>query len=172
MANKPTYTTIATNAQYTSSVLNGNFEKMATAIEACLGLGGVDETSNVASGVWDLNNFRLQNIGSPLNDGDAVSKSYGDSNYGGASVTLASGYADDAATEATNAAASASAASTSETNAANSATASASSATNAAASETVCSNYSSIGFNTAGAYDFGVITDAVLLFPTDFGLIV
>lgn len=172
MANKPTYTTVATTAQYSASVLNDNFEKMAVAIEGCLGLGGVTETSNLASGLWDLNNFRIQNVGTPLNDGDAISKSYGDSNYGGAAVTLALNHATDAASSATDAQTAQTGAETAEANASASASAAATSATNAAASETVCSGYSSIGFSTAGSYDFGSITDTVLLFPTDFGLIV
>jgi len=49
---------------------------------------------------------------------------------------------------------------------------SASSASAAASSEAACAAYSSLGLGAAVAYDFGLITDAVIVFPTDFGTIV
>jgi hypothetical protein len=39
----------------------------------------------------------------------------------------------------------------------------------AAASALECEAFSSIGFNTTNAFDFGSVADPVVLFPTDFG---
>jgi hypothetical protein len=165
MANKPTYTTVPTNSQYSAAIFNSNFEKMAVAIQNVMGLGGIGEPNNVATGIWDLDTYRIQNVGDPVNSGDAISKSYGDTNYGGGAAAGAEASAAAALVSETNAAISEDAASSSAASAS-------SSEANAASSEAACANYSSIGFDTAGAYDFGAITDTVLLFPTDFGSIV
>lgn len=49
---------------------------------------------------------------------------------------------------------------------------SASSAVDSANSAATASLYSSLGLSVANAYDFGAISDIVVLFPTDFGFIV
>ena len=72
---------------------------------------------------FDADNLPIRNVADPSGDQDAVTKAYGDANYGGASVTAAAASAAAAATSASNADTSASAASSSASAAAASAAA-------------------------------------------------
>lgn len=46
-----------------------------------------------------------------------------------------------------------------------------SSATSASSSAASAANYSSMGLGGAAAFDFGLVTDILIVFPTDWGLI-
>jgi hypothetical protein len=78
-----------------------------------------------AAGVYDFGGYKASNVANPVSAQDAVTKSYGDTNYGGSAAASALSYA-------TAASGSASAAATSATNANNSAIAAAASAVTAA----------------------------------------
>jgi len=67
--------------------------------------------SSGATDYWDAESQILRNLADPTGDTDAVTKSYGDTNYGGSSVTLAAASATAAAASATSAASSAATAS-------------------------------------------------------------
>lgn len=165
MATRPSITSVGSNSNINADKLNANLIALQEAIVGCVGRGGVGETPNTITGNLDINNNRIINVSDPVNSGDVVTKNHGDTYYGGAAVIQAEA-------SAVSAAASEAAALTYKSSAESSATAAASSETNAAASELKCSEYSSIGFSTAGSYDFGSVADATVLFPTDFGLIV
>lgn len=73
--------------------------------------------------VYNANSKRIKNVANPTAAQDAVTKAYGDANYGGTAATNAANSAAAAAASATDANNSKNAAATSATNAANSATA-------------------------------------------------
>jgi len=85
-------------------------------VDKAVGTLGLNNLGN-----WDGQNKKLSSLADPTLAQDAVTKSYGDSNYGGAAATSASASATSAATSAANAATSAANAATSEANAAASA---------------------------------------------------
>lgn len=76
MATKPIYSEAASDSQLKAAAINSNFEKLATAIENCLGRGGISESPNSMSGTLDMNTNRIQNLGDPVNTGDAVTLNY------------------------------------------------------------------------------------------------
>jgi len=122
------------NEATTISTINNNNALIETALENTLSRDGTSPNTMAAS--LDMNSNYIINLPSPTQGTHAVTKSYGDDNYGGTAATNAANSADEAETSATNAANSASAAATSATNAANSATNAATSATAAATSAT------------------------------------
>jgi hypothetical protein len=65
-----------------------------------------------ATDYWDAQNYIIRNVGSPTASTDAVTKAYGDANYGPAAATAAATSATAAAASATNAATSATSAQT------------------------------------------------------------
>lgn len=103
MADKPSLSTVSGNAVYSAATLNAIFDDLATAIEGCLGRGGTGESPNSMSGVLDMNTNRIQNVGDPVANQDAVTKAWVVTNYGSASVEGAQ--AAQAAAEAAQAAA-------------------------------------------------------------------
>lgn len=72
MANKPSTTDVSANAQYLSSTFNGNFAILEDAIEGCLGRGGTSESPNSMEGDLDMDLYKVQNLGTPSADNDAV----------------------------------------------------------------------------------------------------
>lgn len=129
---------------HTNASLDYNFTQIQTALGRVLNVYG-DSTygTNEVQVDINMNSNQLLNLPSPTLDGHAVSKGYGDANYGGAAATAAAASAAaaavseaNAAISASNASTSASNASTSETNAATSASNASTSETNAATSET------------------------------------
>lgn len=72
MANKPTTTDVAANAQYLASVINSNFSILEDAIEDCLGRGGTSESPNSMEGDLDMDLNKIINVGPPSNDNDAI----------------------------------------------------------------------------------------------------
>ena len=111
MADKPTVPSFTGNATFQASKANELADDLATAVEGCLGRGGTGESPNSMTGNLDMDINKITNLGTPTADGDAVTKAYGDTNYGGSAAVAAAASAVDA--EAAQAAAE-----TAETNAA------------------------------------------------------
>lgn len=72
MADKPTLNTLATGSRVKVTELNENFETLATAVQSGLGRGGTSESPNSMEGVLDMDLNKIQNLGAPSNDNDAV----------------------------------------------------------------------------------------------------
>jgi len=72
MATKPVTTDVSANAQYLASTLNANFAIIESAIEGCLGRSGTSESPNSMDGILDMDLNKIQNLGSPSSDNDAV----------------------------------------------------------------------------------------------------
>jgi hypothetical protein len=170
---KLTITPILSNYQSTTQ-LNNNFNLIATAIENTLSRDG--STPNAMSADLDLNGYAILNVSSLdvsslTNGGTSLIQMVLDAeafalesqhwaNYpagtlvpeGNMSNEYSSySYSIDSATYAT---------------------ASASSAAAALSSANTCALYSSLGLGAASVFDFGLITDAIIVFPTDFGTLV
>ncbi len=125
---------------YNLAKINENFTALDTALQDAVSLSG--QTPNSMSADLDMNSQQLLNLVDPTLDQHAVTKAYGDANYGGGAATaaLAAQVAAEAAqtaaetaqtgaeTAETNAGVSETNAAASETNAATSATAAAASA--------------------------------------------
>lgn len=168
---KVTLTTLTSSYGSIDSI-NSNFDTIETAFDNTLSRDG--SSPNTMNANIDLNGFKIINSGTPTNNADLATKAYVDTNVGTAvsSAAAAATSAANAATSASNAATSATASANSATAAAASASSAATSATNAAASAATASTFSSMGLGGAVAFDFGSVADAVVVFPTDWGLIV
>jgi hypothetical protein len=161
--------------------LNANFDLIEVALENTLSRDG--SIPNSMSADLDLNGYNLINVGSL--DVSSVTNSGIDLAQ---MVVDAEAYADEAANWAHYPAATLvpegnmvdeySAYSYAQDSlayslaSASSATDSASSASSALTSELACAAYSNLGLGAAALYDFGLISDAILVFPTDLGLLV
>jgi|LGVF01.2.fsa_nt_gb hypothetical protein len=135
MADKPTVPSFTGNSTFKASKANELADDLATAIEGCLGRGGTGESPNSMTGNLDMDLNKIQNLGTPTVDNDAVTKKYLDDNYSEAATTAAGVYAAAAAASATAAETAETNAETAETNAETAETNAATSETNAAASE-------------------------------------
>jgi hypothetical protein len=121
-----------TNDSSAVTAINSNSALIETALENTLSRDGT--SPNAMNANLDMNSNRILNLPTPTNDTDVVTKLYGDENYGGAIVTAAEGFADDAEASALASAASAVNSASSASDASNSADAAAISETNADAS--------------------------------------
>ncbi len=72
MADKPVLNTLAGGASLSVSKLNENFDTLADAVEDGLGRGGTGESPNSMSGTLDMNTNKIQNLGAPTAQSDAV----------------------------------------------------------------------------------------------------
>lgn len=165
------------------SKINDNFTKIATEINNKLLYrdNPVGEPNSLVTDV-DTNGKRIYNLPTPVGNGDAVPKKWLEDNFdpvtnaaaqaATASAAAALASQNSAASSASGASISAASALTSANNAASSEANAALSASNAATSASQAAVYSSLGLGAAAGFDFGSITDAVIIFPTDFGTIV
>lgn len=115
-------TQLSSNETSAVSVVNANNALIEAALEVTLSRDGT--TPNTASADYDMNSNNFLNLADPTIGGNAVTKTYGDVNYGGASSIAAAASAaaalvseNAAATSETNAGTSETNAGTSETNA-------------------------------------------------------
>lgn len=168
---------------YDLSKINYNFTELARVLNDLVLFRNapIGEPNTLEQDV-DLNGKRLYNAPSPVNDGDLVTKRWVDDNINPATNDAAIAAANsaaaallseqNAASSASSSSTSASNALTSETNASTSASNASSSEMAAAASAAQAAIYSSLGLGGASAFDFGSVTDLIVVFPTDFGTIV
>ena len=100
MAKKPTLTDLTSLANTTSAInsINGNNTAIENAFDNTLSLDG--STPNAMGADLDMNGNQILNLPTPTVDTDAVTKAYGDANYGGAAVVAAQAAAADAAADA------------------------------------------------------------------------
>lgn len=114
MAKKPTLTDLTSLTNQTTVVnsINNNNTAIEDAFENTLSLDGSTPNSMLAD--LDMNGNQILNLPTPTTSTDAVTKGYGDLNYGGAAATraetaadAAEGFSDAASASATAAAASA-----------------------------------------------------------------
>lgn len=143
---------------YDLSLVNENFDRIETVINdrVLFRDAPFGEPNELITDV-DANGKRIFNLPDPVENGEPVTKSYFDSFIGDtpALVAEAQGYAEDAAE-------SAAAALVSEQNAA-------ASAASAEASADQAELFSSLGLAAGSNFNFGLITDSFIAFPTDFG---
>lgn len=170
---KVTLASISSGYQSTTQ-LNNNFNTIVTAFENTLSRDG--STPNAMSADIDLNGYNLLNVGSldvssVQNNGLDLAQLVVDASvYANEANHWASypigtlvpegnmvneysaySYAHDSASSASSAATSAAA---------------------ALSSELTCAAYSNLGLGAVSIYDFGLISDAIIVFPTDFGTLV
>jgi len=72
MADKPTLNDFAGSARLDVTKLNANNTTIENSLEAGLGRGGTGEANNSMTGVLDMDLNKIQNIGTPAADNDAV----------------------------------------------------------------------------------------------------
>ncbi len=72
MADKPTVPSFAANSTFQAAKANELADDLATAIEGCLGRGGTGESPNSMTGNLDMDLYKIQNLGVPSSDNDAV----------------------------------------------------------------------------------------------------
>lgn len=162
--------------------INSNFNELARVLNSLVLYRNPNPgTANALEKDLDLNGKRLINAAVPEEDSDLVTKKWVEDRFdpstneaalaaaesaseSAASALEALSYSAAAATSASNALASET---SSSTNASNALT----SANNAASSAAQAAVYSSLGLGGASAFDFGSVTDLIIIFPTDFGTI-
>ena len=161
-------TTDITNLQNETTVvtaINANNALIETAMENTLSRDGT--TPNTMDADIDLNSNKVINLAEPTNNADAVTKYFGDNNYGGASATAAAASAaaalvseNNASTSETNTAADAVSTAadvvssgTNATDASNSATAAAASAAEGLYRDVVVVNFAASPYTIVSAQD-------------------
>jgi|LGOV01.1.fsa_nt_gb hypothetical protein len=72
MADKPTVPSFTANSTFQAAKANELADDLATAIEGCLGRGGTGESPNSMTGNLDMDLNKIQNLGVPSSDNDAV----------------------------------------------------------------------------------------------------
>jgi hypothetical protein len=166
---KVSLSSISSGYQSTTQ-LNNNLNTIISAFENTISRDG--STPNTMSADFDMNGFSLLNVGSI-------------GVVGGLDLSTLVTQASDFATESEHWAIYPHATLVPEGNlideyssysysidSASSALSAASSASLAASSEAACVIYSTLGLSASNLYDFGLIADTIIVFPTDFGTIV
>ena len=76
MATKPVINSVSTNSQINSAALNSALNTLAEGVAGCVSRAGTGSVNNSFTGTLDMDGNRIQNMGSPITSGDAVSVAY------------------------------------------------------------------------------------------------
>ena len=98
-------TQLSSNETSAVTAINNNNAAIEAALELTVSRDGT--TPNTLTADLDVNSKKFLNVPNPTAGGNAVNKTFGDANYGGAAVTIATTKASEASSSATAAAASA-----------------------------------------------------------------
>ena len=125
-------TQLSSNETSAVTAINNNNAAIEAALELTVSRNGT--TPNTLTADLDVNSKKFLNVPNPTAGGNAVNKTFGDANYGGAAVTIAT-------TKASEAAASAATASTKASEASSSASTASGHASTASTQATLATNY-------------------------------